>query len=106
MQFNPSIHNSWWRFWVSWVAFCQILYLLGHEARLRRLLAWANRKRLHGVADYYQDRLVATEIELITYRRRSGKLVVCCEFLHTAYRQIWPDKPPHSLRRQGRRRHH
>lgn len=104
MQFNPSIHNPWWRFWLRWQEFCRILYLLEYESRMRKLVAWAKRKRLQGVGEHYQDRLVAAETELMRCRWRHPKTVIFCEFLYTAYRQIWPDKPPHHHRPRGRQR--
>lgn len=106
MHHNPSIHNPYWRYLNDWLRFRRILYLLEYSDLMEHMHIWAGRKHLDGAARYYQRELQQTEIEMVYCRVRNRGLVILCEFLLSAWRQIRPsswDRSAH-VRREARRR--
>ena len=65
---------------------------LGRRAELKRLVKWANRKRLPGPERAYRDRMSDEEFRLATYTFRYPRLVRIATFLFVINNWLVP--PP------------
>lgn len=91
-----------------WQRVYNILVLLNHAEHYIELSRWARRRRLRGPQRAYQAKLQKIDELLLWQCQRRRSVVVLCEFLFTAYRQITgtgPTRPQRRVYRRPSRRH-
>ena len=89
--------NRWQNCRITFREIRAILYCLNRQDELSRLIAWANRKHLHGPRKAYQIKLDDTERRLFHYQVSSPRLIVYARLLHNLKKVLFP--PPHSHRK-------
>jgi hypothetical protein len=76
----------------TWLSLRSILANLAMQDELTSLSQWAGKKRLRKVQQAYLQQLNLLQERLWIYQVRNRGLVLLCEFLITAYKQIRSNK--------------
>lgn len=71
-----------YRFRQTWYQFWAIVNTLNRYAELGRLMAWANRKQLHGPLRGYSNRRLQEEERLVRFAIRFPRLLELARWLH------------------------
>lgn len=90
MKYVSQLSHIYYRYQTIWLMIRSIWSALNRQSNLDALVRWATRKRLTTVRQAYQAQLHQVEDRLWYHQVRCPSLVIFCEFLFTAYKQIVP----------------